>query len=347
MNVIHPHLHARRRRRIHARELADLAIADLSAVDDPAVRLLNAVPVHLILQKEREIRIEVELVVLGIGVGVQLAAGRRVVMIVQPARSASRFAPFGRVDRAEAVERAVCYRPKRDFTGRIPVGAVIGGGEAQFRPARRIDRGFAQHVGSKIAVVVLERTVRVIAFSGQQRPHLVFRRRQHQEVPLSIELPAGQLHQALLDHLARSEADRPGRVEVAELGVIRAFVHVEAFDGLGNDEIEVGITLPVRMGAKIDRHAIGEERDIGAVIRIEAAEEVLIRLAGSARVLHRDEPGDQTQNLGRPSLGLEQVFLVRDELLRRRRHRSLGDDFHLRKLDTFVGRLVRPHRRDN
>src|SRR5262249_32729395 len=49
------------------------------------------------------------------------------------------------------------------------------------------------------------------------------------------------------------------------------------------------IALPMAVRPKVPRHAVDDGREVRAVVEIEAAQEVLIRLAAS-RVLYRDEP---------------------------------------------------------
>ena len=89
--------------------------------------------------------------------------------------------------------------------------------------------------------------------------------------------------------------------EVAELGVIDAEPVVDVVDELGNEEVEIGVPLPVRVRGHVDRHALESRLEIRAVIEVEAANEVLVRLP-VARVLRDDEAGH----------GLEQLALARD-----------------------------------
>jgi hypothetical protein len=148
---------------------------------------------------------------------------------------------------------------------------VIRGGQAQLIPTQGIHRGFAEQIASKIPIVVLERTVGVIAFGGKQGPHPIRRRRQHHEISLSAELSSCALHHSILHRVAGCEIHGAGRGEVAELRQVGAFVDIQPLDGFGDDEIQVGIPLSVGMTAQVDRHAVGKEGDIGAVIRVESA----------------------------------------------------------------------------
>ena len=96
---------------------------------------------------------------------------------------------------------------------------------------------------------------------------------------------------------------------------LRALDHVDPFDRLRNDEIQIGIALPVAVSTQIDRHVVDEKSDIRAMIGIESPQEVLIPLAGPARMFDGNEPGNQPEHLGRTALRLQENFLVRDKLL--------------------------------
>ena len=89
------------------------------------------------------------------------------------------------------------------------------------------------------------------------------------------------------------------RRKVSFVRVVRAFPIVNMVDQLGNQKIEVGVALAVAMARQIDRHAVHMHGEIGAVIQIEASEEVLICLAAAA-VLRDDHSGDGLQHLCRP-----------------------------------------------
>ena len=69
-----------------------------------------------------------------------------------------------------------------------------------------------------------------------------------------------------------------------------------ALDHLGDDEVGVGEALAVRVRHHVDRHAVDRQREVGAVVGVEAAQEVLVRLA-AARVLHHHQPGRDAQDV--------------------------------------------------
>ena len=53
--------------------------------------------------------------------------------------------------------------------------------------------------------------------------------------------------------------------------------------------------MTVRVGRQIDRHAGNKCREVGAVVKVETAQEVLIGLA-FARVLGDDHAGDELKH---------------------------------------------------
>ena len=120
--------------------------------------------------------------------------------------------------------------------------------------------------------------------------------------------------------------------EIGPLGV------GDAGGQLGDEEVQVGIALAVRVRAHVDRHAIDKGRQIGAVIEIDAAQEVLIGFPLSA--VDRDhETGHGFQQLGRPKRGELQQFLAQDDSFAGRR----GDADQLgttRRDDDDFGRFV-------
>ena len=65
--------------------------------------------------------------------------------------------------------------------------------------------------------------------------------------------------------------------------------------------MQIGVPLAVGVAAKVDRKPVDEEGDVGAVVGVEAAEKILLRLA-PALMLADHEPGDEAQEVGRPAL---------------------------------------------
>ena len=84
--------------------------------------------------------------------------------------------------------------------------------------------------------------------------------------------------------------------QVAELPVKRPLPIVELLDHFRDDRVQVRITLAVTVSHEIDRLAVHRDREVGAVVEIEAADEILVRLA-VARVLGDDDAGHHLEQL--------------------------------------------------
>src|SRR5262245_57336117 len=110
----------------HSEDFSPLLKSQVTSVDAPAIRLLNSVAVHRIIEEESEVREEIEPIELCMGIGKELPSRWRIIMVVQPDRAPECVASFGGIDRSEAVERAVADRTQRNFPGRIPFCLLKG-----------------------------------------------------------------------------------------------------------------------------------------------------------------------------------------------------------------------------
>ncbi len=72
--------------------------------------------------------------------------------------------------------------------------------------------------------------------------------------------------------------------------MVRALGVVDPLDQLGNQEVEVEIALAVAVRAHVDGGAVDERGEIGAVVKVEPAQEVLVGFA-VARMLRGDQAG--------------------------------------------------------
>ena len=193
-----------------------------------------------------------------------------------------------------------------DLIGRIPLGLVAHRRHVEAvgnRPLavtqHRVDfpKIVRMHEG---AVVMLQfQAVKKVAV-GQ-----LWRSRQ-QGAPVSV-LSKSQLGDAPRQRVGVSDADRAGRREVALARVVRSLLVLEAGRELGDDEVEVGPALSVRMRALIDQHAVDRRAQVGAMIEIEPAQVKLIGLAFAA-MLADDQSGRRLEQFAgaihRPGLQL-------------------------------------------
>ena len=91
---------------------------------------------------------------------------------------------------------------------------------------------------------------------------------------------------------------------------------MQGADQLGDHKIEVGIALAMRMGAHVDRHVVEPDIDIGAMVEIEAAQEILVGLALAA-MLGDDQPRHDLERFAHAIDGLLLDLLTGDHPLRR------------------------------
>ena len=75
---------------------------------------------------------------------------------------------------------------------------------------------------------------------------------------------------------------RSHRGEIAFRSVVRSLGVRDVGGQFRNQEVEVGIALTMRVGGFIDRHAIHESGQVRAMVKIVAAQQVLIGLAFAA-----------------------------------------------------------------
>ena len=186
---------------------------------------------------------------------------------------------------------------------------------------------------------MLEGAVAPVVLDRDQSLQRVAGWREERQVALGGERAAGGLGDVLVDHVAHDEVDGARGGEVPVLDEVRPFERLETQDGLGDQKVQVGVALAVGVAAEVDREPVDEERDVGAVIGVEAAQEVLLRLA-AALMLADDEAGDQAHDIGRPTLRAELEVEPGDEDLRGR-----GDGRRRRHHDRRQRRLLRSGRR--
>ena len=67
-------------------------------------------------------------------------------------------------------------------------------------------------------------------------------------------------------------------------------------------KVDIGVALPVAMGRHVDGHAVDPDGEIGAVVKVEAAQEILVGLALSG-MLGDDQAGHDLQRLAGPQEG--------------------------------------------
>src|SRR5450631_2030331 len=90
--------------------------------------------------------------------------------------------------------------------------------------------------------------------------------------------------------------------EIPHLCVERPFLVVDEVNQLGDHEVQVGVALSMGVRGQVDGHAVHGEGEVGAMIQIESAQEILVRLA-IAGVLGDHEAGNGLHDLATAEQG--------------------------------------------
>ena len=248
------------------------------------------------------------------------------------------IAAVGRVDISEAADAAVEDGALRDLVGRVPGVGVGHGGNRQPVAGRALV--VAQH-----AVVLAQRVGdlprAVVAFELEgagQRAATRGHRSRRQAAPVAVAA-AGRQHDVLLELVGIMKMHGRGRREVAFLRPIGPLARQQALGELGDQEIEIGIALPVRVRAQVDRHPVEPEGDIGAVVEVEAAQEILVGFSLTG-MLRDDQARHRFEDFARPRDGEGVQGLAGDPLLRRSIRRLVLERLRRRHGDgrKYVGR---------
>jgi hypothetical protein len=210
-------------------------------------------------------------------------------------------AAAGGIDRVEAADQAGLHRTQRDLVGRVPARGIGHGGDR--RPVGVTAEAVAQHAVDAPEIVRIDpRPVAARSFQRIQQRAVAERTGiDQQAAPVPVLADAG-FGDAPLDGVPDAQARRTRRREVALFGVIRTLPVIDAIDQLRNEPVQIGVAMAMRVGRHVGRHAVDKGREIGAVIEIEAAQEVLVRLAAPA-VLRDDDAGHEFEHFGRTQRG--------------------------------------------
>jgi len=146
---------------------------------------------------------------------------------------------------------------------------------------------------------VHERSVVVHSFGGEDcAPRLAELRRFDHERAHDAEVSDLKLR-AALHRFGEAERERARGRKISELRVVRTFVCVERRDELGNQKMKIRKSLAVSVARHVDGNAVDEERDVGSVIGVEAAQKILVGFP-PPRVLYGEQTGCGLEHVGRP-----------------------------------------------
>src|SRR5579885_1356985 len=301
----------------------------IARVDDAAVGLLDEAQARVL--EEREVAEQRELVAKAVDLRFPGVRGGRRPVVVEVEVLLIRAPALGRIDRAEAVERAGGDGAERNLPGAVPRAVVERGREPKHTAGGGFGRELREEIVLREPLGVVEGTVGEEVLAGHERRHPAEAVRAAGHVALRAEGAAFGEDEVFLELVLGDEVDRAGVLEVAELDEVRALVEVDRVEGLGDEDVRVGVALAVGVGRQVHGTAVEEHREVGAVIGVEAAHEVLRGLA-PALMLRDDHAGQVVQELKGRVVGLE-VEAARGEVERRGgRYGSFGLDDDLAEL---------------
>ena len=175
-------------------------------------------------------------------------------------------------------------------------------------------RRLAEDVEPDVVLRPVEGAIGGVDLHGEERLQPVASRGQEREVALGAPAPPAGLDEVLGHGVEGDEVDGAGRREVAELDEVRPLVDVHLLERLRDQEVQVRIALAVGVRAEVHGQPVDEERDVGAVVGVEPAQEVLLGFP-AARVLADDEPRHEAQDVGGAPLRPQLEVAARDEEL--------------------------------
>ncbi len=138
------------------------------------------------------------------------------------------------------------------------------------------------------------KAVEEVAPGGAQRPG--------EEAARVAEVAAGNLGESLRQRVGVVDVGRSCRGEVALVREIGTLEVLDALDQLRDQEVQIGVALAVRVAAQVERDAVEGGEEVGPVVEVEAAQEVLVRLPGAA-VLRDHQARNELQHLARAQDG--------------------------------------------
>ena len=205
------------------------------------------------------------------------------------------------VERTEAGDQARVDRAQGDLVRGEPVAVIALGGDS--RPAAGEIEGIAEIelVLLQILVVVPGAVVEVDVRRSREYAIADFHAAREQAV--SIAMFSGRnLRYGLRQTLVQRKFDAAGRAEISCAREIRPLVESRSFHQFRDEKIQVEVALAVAVGAHIERYAVDMRGEVAAVIEIQPAQIVLVRLAGSG-MLGRHHAGHDLGHFARAQQG--------------------------------------------
>ncbi len=188
-------------------------------------------------------------------------------------REAALAGVVGGEEIAAAGEVVLAHHPRA-----VEAGGVGEGQRAEDGAPGELAGVLAHRRGAGGGAVVAE-AVGAGVLAGEEGLAALARRRDEGDGARGVEHPVARAQEGAAVGGAEVEAGAAGDGEVALARVEGALEHAHAVDRLGDHEVEVGVALAVDVGHLVDGHPPDGELHVLAVLRVEAAEEDLVRLA--------------------------------------------------------------------
>ena len=200
------------------------------------------------------------------------------------------------IEGAEAADQAFFHRTLGDLVGRVPLGRVAHRGDMP--EVVGVAEAVAQHAVQLPEVLRLVPGAVVVAgLEGIEQIAVADDVGIRYQAAAVAPAPAGEGGHAPRQAVHQADAGGAGGGEVALFGGVGALPVADPVDQLGDQPVEVAVALAVGMARHVHRHAVDEGGEVGAVVQVEAAQEVLVRLTVAA-VLGDDHPRHELQHLG-------------------------------------------------
>ena len=222
-------------------------------------------------------------------------------------------AAVARVQSAVTIDQPLLDRAQWLVGRHVALAVVVhGGGAVAVIVAAMAE---AQGAGNLAEIVRMgERTVHMpVGNSAQQPTPVVQVLRPANEAVVDTERAAGQ-RDLIGDLVGEVHVGRGNGAEIAHRCVIRTLGVIQPVRNLGHQEVQIGVTLAVRIGGPVDRHVIDEVGDVRAMVHIEAARQVLVGLALAGMHGHH-QARNALEQLSHPIHGAQIQFLLRHRTL--------------------------------
>src|SRR3954471_11609429 len=191
------------------------------------------------------------------------------------------------IDGAEATDQSTRNGPLRDLIRGIPVRLVCHAcdGNAVCLVATAV----AQH-GIQFSEIfgVIPRTILAQELNSIKQCAAANVRRPRQQRAFVVMLSQRYGTNGMRERTRVMNICRAGGTEVANFGVVGSLAVIDGRNKFRNQKVQIGITLTMRVSGHVYRHAGDVDGKIGSVVKVEAAQKILIGFTVSA-VLRNDQ----------------------------------------------------------